>query len=100
MAGIGARYLLPIGFSLLSGCTREPASYEQARKTLSDCGLTVENIYSSGGFDYVGTVIEVRKLPQSEFERKIPCAHWLFIMKKIEADVTNGSRPPYRYFSI
>jgi hypothetical protein len=100
MASIRARHFFPISFFLLSSCARHPASYEEARKILSDCGLTVENIYTSSGFDYVGTVIEVRKVPQPEFEHKITCAHRLFFVKRIEADVTNGSKPPYRYFSI
>jgi len=100
MASVRAKRLLPILFLLLSACSRVPASPEQAKKTVAACGLTVESIQGTWGFDYIGTAIYVKKTPQAEFDRKVTCVHWLFVMKRIEADISNGSESPYNYISI
>ena len=92
--------ILPVLCVLLSGCERTPASDVQARKAASSCGLKVESVESTSGIDYIGTAIYVKEVPQAEFDRKIRCMSAILMFKRAYADVSNGSKAPFKYVSI
>jgi hypothetical protein len=86
-------FLLPL---LLSACSREPATGEEAARALSQCGLKVESTMAESGFDRFMMLIFVKRVPQAEFDRKLRCVRWIFFMNRLEADISNGSeRPPH-----
>jgi hypothetical protein len=84
-------FLLPL---LLSACSREPATTEQAERIVSRCGLTVESSMAESGFDRFMALVFVKKVPQAEFDRKLACVRRIFFVNRLEADISNGSENP------
>jgi hypothetical protein len=79
---------------LLSACSRQPATDEEARHAVTQCGLVVQSSMMESGFDRVMMLIFVRKVPKAEFDRKLDCVRWVFFLKRLEADISNGSDGP------
>ncbi len=91
--------ILPL-LLMLSACERDYPSDELARHIVSECGLTVDLIQGESGFDYAGVMIYVKKVPDAEFKRKLRCVRAIFFLRRLRADISNGSELPVHDVSI
>ena len=91
--------MIPLLF-LLPACDRDVASDEVIRHVMSECGLKIDNNHAESGFDYAGVIVYVKKVPQREFDRKLHCVRAIFFIRRLRADISNGSDLPAHYISI
>lgn len=81
------KYLFPVALLSLTACARHFASDQEARDVVASCRLTVVRVYEAGGFDFYGTVIETKKIPEDEFNYKMKCVKWKFLYKRIDDQI-------------